>query len=1026
MNKTISYPKRLIEVDLPIKRISEHARREKDMRLGHIPSLHIYPAARPPAACRAVICASLWPDPADDSCPQKFRDDAFGILTEFRTRVVDGKLSEDQRMAREHIDRIHVPSNAKDHAGLRHSLLDFIAVFANWDLSTNKFFLDASRALTLSAHTALGGPPDTKPLVTDPFAGGGAIPLEALRVGADAIASDLNPLAVLINRVVLEYVPRFGNQLQLHLEQWINEARIQAKERLHSLFPRGAGGDIPVAYLWARTIISEAPAGDDIPVEVPLIRSMWLARKGRKIALKWSRDRSGQIMTNVATVKYADGTERKVRQPQLEVFEPRNASDVEKGTVARSSATCPITGYTTPADRVREQLIARSGGACDARLYCVVTMPENGRGRTFRSPESCDLAAMAKAKTMRATLEQSESVIRPFFPDESFPVMSGVFNAPLYGHATWSSLFNDRQLVAISIYSGIVRDYCGRLAIQDPQLAKAVAAVLGLVIDRLADLNASLCVWQLNTPNNAHVFGRWALPMVLDFAEVNPLAGAGGSPESAHRRAHAVIDYLTSSAYRPAQVVSASARTRFLPDDSVQLLFTDPPYYNAIPYADISDFFYVWLRRCVLPFHDDILSSPLTPKEEEICEMAGWDPVRYPHKDKAFFENGMTEALTNARLALQPNGVGVIVFAHKTTDGWEALLQAMVEAGFIVTASWPIDTEMASRLRAKASAALGSSVHLVCRPRENADGSLRTEEVGDWREVLAELPKRIHQWLPRLANEGVVGADAIFACLGPALEIFSRYSRVEKASGERVSLRDYLEQVWAAVSQEALKLVFEKADASGFEEDARLTAMWLWTLGTGNGKDAADSADDDSDESDDDESTTTKKKSNGGFALEYDAARKIAQGLGVKNLERMTDVVEIAGDVARLLAVSERTKALFGKDQADAPTGKRKKKDKQMKLAFAEEIEQAEAEGGWGEKGAPKVGTTTLDRVHQSMILFAAGRSEAMKRFLVEEGVGRDGRFWTLADCLSKLYPPKSDEKRWVDGLLARKKGLGF
>lgn len=168
-----------------------------------------------------------------------------------------------------------------------------------------------------------------------------------------------------------------------------------------------------------------------------------------------------------------------------------------------------------------------------------------------------------------------------------------------------------------------------------------------------------------------------------------------------------------------------------------------------------------------------------------------------------------------------------------------------------------------------------------------------------------------------------------------------------------------------------------------------------------------------------------KKKANGGFALEYDAARKIAQGLGA-HLENLGTVVEIDGDTARLLPVSERTKALFGKDQADAPTGKRKKKDKQMKLAFAEELEQAESEGGWGEKGAPKVGTTTLDRVHQSMILFAAGRSEAMKRFLVEEGVGRDGRFWTLADCLSKLYPPKTDEKRWVDGLLARKKGLGF
>ena len=327
-------------------------------------------------------------------------------------------------------------------------------------------------------------------------------------------------------------------------------------------------------------------------------------------------------------------------------------------------------------------------------------------------------------------------------------------------------------------------------------------------------------------------------------------------------------------------------------------------------------------------------------------------------------------------------------------------------------------------MRAKNSASLSSSVHLVCRPRENSDGSLHDAEVGDWREVLAELPKRIHEWMPRLSQEGIVGADAIFACLGPALEIFSRYSRVEKASGEQVSLREYLEHVWAAVSQEALRMVFEGADATGFEEDARLTAMWLWTLNTNNaegGRQKAEGEDEDAD----DEENSGKRKTVGGYALEFDTARKIAQGLGA-HLETLTSVVEVKGDTARLLPVAERTKVLFGKDEADAPTGRRKKKDRQMKLAFAEELEQAEGTGGWGEKGVPKVGKTTLDRVHQAMILFAAGRSEAMRRFLVEEGVGRDGRFWTLAQALSALYPAGSDEKRWVDGVLARKKGLGF
>jgi len=295
--------------------------------------------------------------------------------------------------------------------------------------------------------------------------------------------------------------------------------------------------------------------------------------------------------------------------------------------------------------------------------------------------------------------------------------------------------------------------------------------------------------------------------------------------------------------------------------------------------------------------------------------------------------------------------------------------------------------------------------------------------------VLSELPSRIHEWLPRLASEGVVGADAIFACLGPALEIFSRYSRVETASGEQVTLKEYLEHVWAAVAKEALNMIFAGADATGFEEDARLTAMWLWTLSAGaNGAEATDGSGGDDAEPDDeeDDGPAKKIKLTGGFTLEYDAARKIAQGLGA-HLETLTSLVEVKGSNARLLPVSARTKALFGKDDASAPAAKaRKKKEQQLALGFTAELEEAEESGGWGDKGVPAKADTVLSRIHQTMILFAAGRGEALKRFLVDEGVGSDERFWRLAQALSALYPSSADEKRWVDGVLARKKGLGF
>jgi hypothetical protein len=296
--------------------------------------------------------------------------------------------------------------------------------------------------------------------------------------------------------------------------------------------------------------------------------------------------------------------------------------------------------------------------------------------------------------------------------------------------------------------------------------------------------------------------------------------------------------------------------------------------------------------------------------------------------------------------------------------------------------------------------------------------------MGDWRDVLLDLPRRIHEWMPRLAEEGVVGADAIFACLGPALEIFSRYSRVEKASGDVVTLKEYLEQVWAAVAKEALTMIFTGADATGFEEDARITAMWLWTLKTGNGNEGDGGKGDAVDEADE-EPESKKKAGTGGFVLEYDAARKIAQGLGA-HLEKLSSVVEVRGEIARLLPVSERTSYLFGKDTGDIRTAKVKKKAPQMKLGFMQEIEEIESEEGWGIKSSPRAGSTVLDRLHQSMILFAAGRSEALKRFLVEEGAGNDRRFWRLAQALSALYPSGTDEKRWVDGMLARKKQLGF
>lgn len=1013
------YPKRLIEVDLPIKRISAHARREKSIRHGHISTLHIWWARRPLAACRAVICAALWLDPADENCPQVFRNLAVDLITAFTLRVTTNEQlsascsaeSLGRWLALAKLEGRLDPTNAEHLNVLRNALLDFIADFANWDNSTMTEYLDTARALTQAAHEALGGEPGTRPLVVDPFAGGGAIPLEALRVGADAFASDLNPVAVLLNKVVLEYIPKYGQLLADEVRKWGQWIKEQAEKELAEFYPKDADCATPIAYLWARMITCEGPG---CGAEVPLMRGLWLAKKGeRSVALQIVVSKKHKRI-DFEIIEKKNGKWVRQENPKSQVSNPSF-----DGTVKRGSATCPVCVYTTPVTSVRKQLRARKGGAADARLFAVVTTKASEQGRFFRLPTERDLDTARRAAKELEKRKRKHIGALSLVPDESLPPQGTLgFRVQLYGMEQWGDLFSPRQALALTTLARLVRNAGEKLVTEhDPGFATAVQTCLAMAVDKQADSDSSLCAWRAATEDIGHTFGRQALPMMWDFVEGNILGGATRDWLNAVEGGLKAIGSLDKE-IREGHTERASALSHPLPDDAAQVFFTDPPYYDAVPYADLSDFFYVWLKRTVPDSIVATFADNLTPKADEciVDEVKG--------KDRAYFEQTMGKAMAEGRRVLSSDGIGVVVFANKSTSGWEALLQAMVDAGWTITGSWPIDTEMGSRLRAMNSAALASSVHLVCRPRENPDGSLRADSIGDWRDVLAELPQRIHAWMPRLGQESVVGADAIFACLGPALEIFSRYARVEKASGEQVTLKEYLEYVWAAVAKEALAMIFTGADATGFEEDARLTAMWLWTLSTEDGgpKTEVESELEVDSENEESSSKTTKLS---GYVLEYDAARKIAQGLGA-HLEQLAHLVEVKGDKARLLPVSERARHLFGKDEGKAPAPA-KRKSSTLQLDMFKSIEEVIEEAShWGEKSAPPPGATVLDRVHQAMILFAAGRSDALKRFLVDNGAGSDQRFWRLAQAFSALYPSSSDEKRWVDGVLARKKRLGF
>jgi len=740
---------------------------------------------------------------------------------------------------------------------------------------------------------------------------------------------------------------------------------------------------------------------------------------------------------------------------EFEIFFPKSESEVQPPIVKRFAATCPVCGYTTPYARVREQIRARRGGTRDARMIAVITLrPDGSRG--FRLATEQDVAVARRAAEELARREREHQGPLPLVPDEPFPDWySGVFNPGLWNIKTWGDLFTPRQALALSTFVRLVREAHQEVLREtgDAGFARAVATCLAVAVSDMARYNSATAFYSPTMGLRDCFFGS-GLPMKPDFAESNPtrssLVGCFSAP------LEVLLHVLTREGvqgFRSGTVRQGSATAIPLPDQSVPYVVTDPPYYAAVPYSDLSDFCYVWLKRMVGEFHPDLFRWALTPKDEEIIAYYVQPPDREP-KDEAFFERKMKEALAECKRVLQPDGVAVVLFAHKGTAGWEALLNALVRAGWTVTSSWPIETERRARMRAKNSAVLASSVFLVCRPRPENAG------VGDWRRVLEEMNHKVAAWLPKLEKEGIHGADAIFACIGPALEVYSRYERVETAGGQAIPLGDvrtrtgetrtgetrtgrtrtggtpvplgYLSYVWEAVAREALKLIFPEADPAGFEEDARVTAMWLWTLrsringASGAGVTPAPLANEDMLEEEEAEGAGrgTGPRAPTGYALPYDDARLIIQALGAHEepLRRPGGILEVKGNVARLVPVAERRRFLIGQAVggalgALAPTIEMPRRRRREQPSLFEELAtEPETEASLA------LGASTLDRLHQAMLLFADGRSEALRRFLVDEGVGREAQFWRLADALSRLYPMNSQEKRWVDGLLARKK----
>lgn len=1006
--------KRLAEVDFPIAITSKHALKEKSVRFGHPSTFHLWWARRPLAACRAMHLALLLPDPCDHACPDDFRSTARELLGHVQGVPRDGR--ED----------------------LRRGLLKFIGDFANWDLSSNSRYLEVARGLICAAHG------EEPPLVVDPFSGGGAIPLEALRLGCEVFATDLNPVAAFILKVMLEEVPRCTTDLAERVEALGSRVRGGLQQHMGSLYPRDADGSMPVAYVWARTVRCETP---NCGAEVPIMRSFWLSRKGATKARYFREATDGQCAALLVQDAPRGGPIVFRIANGLGSEDPREGFIKIEGTKVpgnNANVICPCCKSVLPGNkknpRVPTQLAEQRGGATTffggdgsrtggARLMAVVTLSSGDRTRRFRLPDQRDYDAVRSAAAALQTRLSRASTTSP--PTEPTPAGGGsgagrAFSVRRYGMQTFSDLFTPRQLLALlTLCDQIEKEAAGDAAAR---------SILALALSRFSDISNALCRWENTKTQVRNLFARQAMPIVWDFAEPAIFAEQAGDYQVSLDTMLRVLRTLPRS-NRAGQVQVADACESPLPDEGAQVWFTDPPYYDAVPYSDLSDFFFVWLKRAC-PGHPLLRdpfdpSNPLTPKAREAVQ----DEVKVVDgkpKDKAFFESVMAGAFKEGRRVLREDGVGCVVFAHKTTEGWEALLSGMIRGGLVITGSWPIVTESATRLRARDSAALATSVHLVCRPRPD------DAPVGDWGEVLRELPKRVGDWMERLQTEGVRGADLVFACIGPALEIFSRYEHVETAEGRKVELAEYLAKVWEVVGRMALEQILGTAEAKArngaagaLEEDARLTALFLWTIQAtdvdvaDNGAEDDESEDEEGEEDEDGESAAKSKAK--GLTLVYDVVRRFAQPLGIELSKWEGRVIETKKGVVRMLPVLERGEQLFGKEGAVAVADRLEQPTatKVQLTLFPDEVETKKTKRG-GKTVTANVSdealrsrreATTLDRVHAAMLLQAAGRANALRALLQAE-VDRGPDFLRLANALSALYPKDYEEKRLLDAML--------
>lgn len=763
---------RHIEDTFPVKEVSEKSVREWDQKRGHIKMLHTWWARRPLAASRATAYTSLTLTPKKKDYTER----------------------------------------AKER--------DFIIKLSKWENSLNAPLIEKARLEILKAN---GGKP---PKVLDPFGGGGAIPLEALRLGCETYSSDLNPVSVLIQKCTLEYPQKYNRRieetdkafLKLNLEEdvkrWGGWVLNEAKMELKDIFPEEKDGSIPTGYIWARTIPCQNPF---CGVEIPLMRSFWLVNKPKtkaktKIAL-YMDVKNEEIEFKIV----GDGYK------QI----PSDFSE-KKSTVKAAVVECPVCNGTIPSAKTQQLF---QDGEANERMIAVVTYKPGVKGKHYRIATDDDKVVFERAKSYLAKKRDklmSEWGMDPV-PQESLPPKKSHravgSQLPLYSFEKWGDIFNARQnLAMITLVEKVRLAYHYIIQERGGEYAEAVVSYLALILSRHSGYNATLCWWEAGGERISNVFSRQTLAMVYDYAEQNPFGILTGCWTKQVEETTKVIAQLSSTLFKKSACVTKNSATNLQhPDNTFDAVFTDPPYYDNVPYSYLSDFFYVWLKLTLGDIFPELFSTPLTPKTNEIVKYS--DVPEEFIDGNHYFESLLKTSFQEICRVLKPDGIALIVYAHKTTAGWETLINSLLDSGLIVTGAWPLRTEKESRLNAKETASLRSSIYIITRKMMRAPTVF-------YNKVKEEMTKHLNEKLHSLWEEGLSGADFFIAAIGSAIEVFGKYEKVMDFNGNTVRADRFLDDVRNIATDYAVREILENGFAGEISDLTRFYLLWRWEYGT--------------------------------------------------------------------------------------------------------------------------------------------------------------------------------------------------